>query len=107
MSTGIPITNLDYEEVFWYGTVFRMYNAGMNPDVVSPENNYYDYLLTFLPWEQEYLALVNVTLNNHKRGQAYGGLIPVHARIGKCVTRLELEKYLGPVLSDWYLLEKK
>jgi len=105
MRTGRPIASLDYQEKFWYGTVFRMYNAGMNPDAVDAENNYYDYLLTLLQWERGYLALVNITSNNYRRGHSYGGLIPVHAEEEICVTRRELEKSLGPVLSDWYILD--
>lgn len=99
------IKDLSYEERFWHGHVFRVYNVGMNPKLVNPENDYYDYLLTYLPWETNHLALVNVTANNHKRGMAYGGLIPIHPGGDKFVTRMELEEYLGPKLSDWYLIE--
>jgi hypothetical protein len=99
------IAELSYQEKFWYGTIFRVYNVGMNPDLVSPENDYYDYLLTLLPWETNDLALVNITENNYRRGHAYGGLIPIHPDGGKFITRIELEKYLGPNLSDWYLIE--
>ena len=105
MKSKRKIDELSYEEKFWYGTLFRMYNVGMNPELVSAEDNYYDYLLTLLPWEPDYLALVNVTENNYRKGLAYGGLIPIHPSGDKYVTRAELEEYLGPVLSDWYLIE--
>jgi hypothetical protein len=105
MNNKRRIGDISYQEKFWYGTIFRMYNAGMNPDIVEAENNYYDYMLTLLPWESNHLALVNVTENNFKKGHAYGGLIPIHNSGDKFVTRAELEIYLGPNLSDWFLIE--
>ena len=64
----------DYE--IWRGSVFRVMNVGMN---VPKEEDYYDYMLVGIPWESEFLILVNVTHDNTKAGAVYGTSVKVSA----------------------------
>ena len=72
----IPISDIHDTGEIWRGTVFRVMNIGMN---VPKEKDYYDYMLVKIPWESEFLILVNVTYDNTKAGAVYGTSVKVSA----------------------------
>lgn len=60
----IPLINISDDEKIWAGTKLRLYNVGLN--VRNKQNDYYDYLVSFIYDNQEYLQLTN--LSNGKAG---------------------------------------
>jgi hypothetical protein len=65
---ALILTNLlDFpdDHLFWFGSAFRRYHVGMRN--VTPEEDYYDYLLVD-PQGEEYMMVVNVTVGNIKAG---------------------------------------
>lgn len=53
-----PISEIDDKTKFYRGTRFRKYEVGLN--VVNPEDDFYEYMLTIVPGESEYLLLTCV-----------------------------------------------
>lgn len=53
-----PISGIDDKTKFYRGTRFRQYEVGLN--VSNPEDDYYEYMLTIVPGESEYLLLTCV-----------------------------------------------
>lgn len=70
----IPINDIPDDYEIWKGTVFRVINIGMN---VPKEKDFYDYMLVNIPWEADFLILVNVTHDNIKAGAVYGTAVKV------------------------------
>ncbi|MDO6761841.1 hypothetical protein Q4566_16665 [Tamlana sp. 2_MG-2023] len=101
----VPLKGIDYKDEFYCGTVLRKYNVGMNPDIINKNDNFYDYLLVYLNWEEN-MVLVNVTENSSKKGYGYSGTIPVNTSSGNfTVNRKGFEFSFGKDLEDWFLLK--
>lgn len=54
----VPISEIDDTTKFYRGTRFRQYNVGLN--VENPKDDYYEYMLTIVPGESEFLLLTCV-----------------------------------------------
>lgn len=55
----IPLVNIDDKEIIWAGTKVRLYNVGLN--VKEMEDDYYEYLVSFIFGNDDYLQLTNLT----------------------------------------------
>ncbi len=54
----IPLTKIKDADEFYRGTRFRLYNVGLN--VKSKKEDYYEYMLTENPSDNEYMLLTHV-----------------------------------------------
>jgi hypothetical protein len=100
------LREINDDEEFFRGTVLRKYNVGMNDDVISNKENFYDYILARLPWEND-MVMINVTKNSSKFGAGYTGSIPVNTSNGNfSVNKKGFQHTLGEDLLDWFLIEQ-
>ena len=56
--TLIPLKRIKDEEEFWKGSRFRQYKIGLNLE--NKEDDFYEYMLTEIPGEKEYMVLTCV-----------------------------------------------
>lgn len=99
----IKLSDIRDDREFWRGSKFRLINNGTN---LHPDDKYFDYLLSTLPWDNENMILVNVTPNNHKEGAVYASKISVEKSLKKIVVRKqELKKALGKDFENFFLIE--
>ncbi len=61
-----PLKEVGDELEFWKGTRFRQYQIGLN--VTEKEDDYYEYMLTEIPGERDFMLLTCV--KGHKSGSA-------------------------------------
>ena len=59
ISNWIPLKNIKNGEKVWVGTKVRLYNVGLN--VENKQDDYYDYLVSFIYGNNEYLQLTNLS----------------------------------------------
>ena len=86
----------------WRGSKIRLVNDGTT---MHPDDKYFDYLLTSLPWERDYMVLVNITENSHKEGAAYATKVPVDRSSNKIIVKKDgLRTALGPDFDHCFLL---
>ena len=89
------LTNLlDFPDnhLFWFGSVFRQFNVGMSN--VSPEENYYDYLLVQPQGEDGHMLVVNVSVGNIKSGYILCYVQPASEN-ANTATAHEIRRMLG------------
>ncbi|MCM3629791.1 hypothetical protein M3194_20845 [Paenibacillus glycanilyticus] len=55
----IPISNISDAEKIWSGTRIRLFNVGLN--VTNKENDYYDYLVSYIYDNDDLLQLTNLS----------------------------------------------
>lgn len=64
---------------------------------MHPDDKFFDYLLVTMPWEKDFMILINVTAGSHKLGAAYAGRVPVAKNSNKVVaTKDGLRQAFGP-----------
>ncbi|GLX66873.1 hypothetical protein [Paenibacillus glycanilyticus] len=86
-SDWIPLRNINDDKKIWAGTKVRLYNVGLN--VIDKADDYYDYLVSFIYDNVEYLQLTNLS-----QGEA-GNIIcvikkdtPNHYALGKTLKEM-------------------
>ncbi|MFD2784133.1 hypothetical protein [Hymenobacter rubripertinctus] len=79
------------DHLFWFGSAFRCYNVGMSN--VTPEDDYYDYLLVD-PQGEEYMMVVNATVGNVKAGYVPFAL-QIARENGNAATAHEVRRVMG------------
>ena len=95
-SHWIPMQDVSDDEKIWTGTKVRIYNVGIN--VVDKRDDYYDFLVSSIYGNNEYLQLTNLS-----QGEAGNILcvlpkdLPNHYATGK-----SLKKMIG--LKDSFVL---
>ncbi|MBP1960836.1 hypothetical protein [Paenibacillus aceris] len=83
----IPLINISDDEKIWAGTKLRLYNIGLN--VRNKQNDYYDYLVSFIYDNEEYLQLTNLSIG--KAGNILCVIrkdIPNHYSLGKSLKEM-------------------
>ncbi len=58
-SKWMPLSNVDDEEEIWAGARVRLYNVDMNRE--DKENNFYEYIISYIYDNNNYLQLTNLT----------------------------------------------
>ncbi|MGE6505251.1 hypothetical protein [Bacillus cereus] len=53
----MPLSNVDDDEEIWAGARVRLYNVDMNRE----ENNFYEYIISYIYDNTNYLQLTNLT----------------------------------------------
>ena len=62
----IPLADIDDKMEIWKGNRFRQYNVGLN--VTDKKQDYYEYMLTEIPGEKQFMLLTCV--EGYKAGSA-------------------------------------
>ena len=55
----MPLSTVDDDEEIWVGARVRLYNVGMNRE--DKENNFYEYIISYIYDNTNYLQLTNLT----------------------------------------------
>ncbi|AKR36462.1 hypothetical protein bcgnr5383_35650 [Bacillus cereus] len=58
-SKWMPLSTVDDDEEIWVGARVRLYNVGMNRE--DKENNFYEYIISYIYDNTNYLQLTNLT----------------------------------------------
>ncbi|MEH7348718.1 hypothetical protein [Gottfriedia acidiceleris] len=58
-SNWIPMEKINDVDKIWAGTKVRLYNVGLN--VKDKKDDYYDYLVSYIYENDEYLQLTNIS----------------------------------------------
>ncbi|MBI1306215.1 MAG: hypothetical protein GC181_06335 [Bacteroidetes bacterium] len=96
------IKELPKESRFLIGDKFRCFNVGMN---VAPENDYYDYLLSYAPWQPEHVMLINITDKNSKAGFAFLALLEIDRSASPAGVTVEtLINMVDDGITRWFLI---
>lgn len=53
------LINISNDEKIWVGTKIRLFNVGLN--VTDKEHNYYDYLISYIYDNNDFLQLTNLS----------------------------------------------
>lgn len=94
----IPLKDVEDDREFWPGVVFRHYGTGSQN--ITPENDYYDYMLVRLAWESEHLIVVNISHGMHDAGHSHG-MVPMNKpRVQATVLCSSVKEQPG--VNEWY-----
>jgi len=96
----IPLGNISDNEEFWRGTRFRIVGVGLN--VKNKNDDYYEYMLTEISGNDEYMQLTNVVGNKSGSILALVKIKPDKKRL--VVTGQALKFSMG--LDNTYLIKE-
>jgi hypothetical protein len=94
-----PLADIADNVEFWRGTRFRQYGIGLN--VEKAEDDFYEYMLTLVPGESEYLLLTCV--EGYKSGSPLAFVKTEISKNLKCVTASSMKLSMG--VENVYLKE--
>lgn len=100
----IKLTDIDETREFWSGTKLRKYKVGLNTP--NADEDYYDYILAYAPWDKESMMLVNITegIGKNKSGSVYAGVLSVKLETGKAIVTKSSFQHTLEDFENWYLL---
>ena len=104
MKKKIPIklSDIDKNLELWRGTKIRLMNDGTN---LYPEVEYYDYMLVQVPGDNDYMILVNITIDDYKEGAVFRKKAAIDHSLNKAVVKkAALREALGPDFKNCYLI---
>ncbi len=78
----IPFRDIPDEQEFWKGSLFRLYNVGMN--VTDKEVDFYEYMLVGDNSIRDYMILAN---SSREAGRAKRGSVICHVKMLENVNR--------------------
>lgn len=98
------LKDIDDKIELWRGTKIRLVNNGVD---MHPDDKFFDYLLVTMPWDQDFMALVNVTDGSHKLGAAYATRVPVDNKSNKVVvTKDGLRQAFGSDFEHCFIIKE-
>lgn len=107
------LKDIDDKLELWRGTKIRLVNNGVD---MHPDDKFFDYLLVTMPWDKDFMTLVNITDGSHKLGAAYATRVPVDKKSNKMILtkdglRQGIRKRFRPLFYHqrvtWHMLPTK
>ncbi|MCB0735522.1 MAG: hypothetical protein H6608_04535 [Flavobacteriales bacterium] len=98
----LPLNEVPEDFNFQIGMRLRVYHIGR---AVNTEDDFYEYLITYLPWQSDAAILVNVTPGSAKAGFTYTGSVAIdRSNGGVKITKSAFRHTLGSELLHWFLV---
>jgi hypothetical protein len=98
--TSIKLSEIDDNLKLWRGTKIRLVLA-------EPygKDEYWDYMLVYVPDDSGYMLLVNVTPGSPKAGAVFRSKVKIdHSKEEAVVKKADLKKAFGEDFEDCYLI---
>ena len=100
----IKLSDIDDKLELWRGTKIRLVNNGID---MHPDDKFFDYLLVYIPWDSDFMTLVNITDKSHKLGATYAARISVDKTSKKIVvTKAGLRQALRQDFDHCFLIKE-